>query len=256
MFSFIAHIKVNSKPETTIYIKFQGQVRKVLFLITILFICSMIVLGQSTNNLNCKTRQKILFDFCGFYTPVLSKDVYGFNCDIKFYAFKRVTSGLSGSFFAFKDIDETFQYNLGKPYIEYLELGWINQYDFKQSGKIRMDINLNNGIAISSLYDRDQIVRSNYGGKLHDMAKKIATNCFYLLEPGFDISAHLFSIKNVKHNSDLYLINLITKAKYRFVFGNSKYGQLSDFSNYYFAVGLSLIYSYDPKEYHKPYLRY
>jgi hypothetical protein len=207
---------------------------KIFFLLIVIFTCSTTIFGQTTDSLKSKTKHEASFDFGAFYTPVLSKNLYGGNIDFKYYPYKKIATGLCFSMTE-KKIGDTFSYSIGQPLLDYYEIGWINQYDVVQKDKIRIGINLNNGIAISRLGDNSEKEKywTKYGYRYG--AKEVTTNYFYLLQPGLDISFRLFS-KN--HYPDFYLT---TKAKYRFVFGDSKYGQLSDFSNYYFGLGLSII---------------
>jgi hypothetical protein len=204
------------------------------FLLSVVFSISSIVYGQVNDSLTNKIKHEASADLCAFYTSVLSNDLYGFNFDFKYYPIKRFATGFNASMTQ-KKISNTFSYSIGQSLIDYYEFGWINQYDFLQSYRIRMGINLNNGIAISRLGDNEikEKYRSKYGYQYK--AKEIATDYFYLLEPGLDFSIRLFS-KN--HYPDFYLT---TKAKYRFVFGDSKYGSLNQFSNFYLGLGLSII---------------
>ena len=206
--------------------------KSILFVITVLF--SLFSFGQTNDPLNQKPKHEASFDFGTFYTSVLNKDLYGYTVDIKYYPFKKLATGLSFSI-AQKKIDNSFSYSIGQPIINYYEIGWVNHYDILQNDKIRLGLNLNNGIVISRLGDNDDKDRywTKYGYQYR--AKEIATNHFYLLEPGIEASFRLFSNN---HYPDFYLT---TKAKYRFVFGDSNYGQLNDFSNGYFGIGLSII---------------
>ncbi|MEC4050067.1 hypothetical protein OX284_011550 [Flavobacterium sp. SUN046] len=206
--------------------------KSVVFIILVLFLS--VSYGQTNNNLNQKPKHEASIDFATFYTSILNKDLYGYNIDVKYYPFKNLATGFSFSI-AQKKIDDTFSFSIGQPIVNYYEIGWVNQYDILQNEKIRIGLNLNNGIVISRLGDNDDKDRywTKYGYQYR--SKEIATNYFYLLEPGIDASFRLFSNK---HYPDIYLT---TKAKYRFVFGDSKYGQLNDFSNGYFGIGISII---------------
>jgi len=205
-----------------------------LTLLTSLLMAATFAFGQTNDSLQGKTKHEASLDLCTFYTPVLSNDLFGFNIDFKYYPAKKFATGFNTSMTQ-KKIGETFSYSIGQSLIDYYEFGWINQYDFLQSDRIRMGLNLNNGVAISRLGDNEIKVkyRTKYGYQYR--AKEVATNYYYLLEPGLDISIRLFSNN---HYPDFYLT---TKAKYRFVFGDSKYGSMNQFSNYYFAIGLSII---------------
>lgn len=207
--------------------------KTVIILITLLLYC-ILTNGQSVDSLNQKTKHEASLDLGAFYTPVLGKNFYGGAIDFKYYPFKRIATGLSFSMTERK-IPYTFSYSIGRPQLDYYEIGWINQFDFVQQDKIRIGINLNNGLVISRLGDNaiKEKYRTRYGYGYR--AKEVATNYFYLLQPGLDISFRIFSNK---HYPDFYLT---TKAKYRFDFGDNKYGQLNDFSNCYFGIGFTII---------------
>lgn len=85
------------------------------------------------------------------------------------------------------------------------------------------------------LRDDAVIVKQNTRYAYTYVAKEIATNFYYLLEPGADFSLKLFSFN---HDPDIWLT---TKIKYRFPFGDSKYATTKQFSGYLFAIGNSMI---------------
>lgn len=206
--------------------------KKVIFLITLFLIC-ILAKAQTIDSLKQKTNNETSLDFGSFYTSMLDKNFYGANIDFKYYLYKRFATGFSYSMTQHK-VEETFNYSIGQPIINYYEFGWINQYDLLQNKKFRIGLNLSNGLVISRLGDNDNLERYYVKG-WHYHPIEVATNYFYLVQPGLDISFKLFSNK---HYPDFYLT---TKAKYRFVFGDGKYGQTNDFSNSYFGFGISLI---------------
>ena len=207
---------------------------RMFYLLIIIFNCKTTIFSQTTDSLKNKIKHEASFDFGAFYTPVLSKDLYGGNIDFKYYPYRKFATGLCFSMTE-KKITDTFSYSIGQPLLDYYEIGWINQVDLMQRDKIRIGVNLNNGIVISRLGDNSEKEKywTKYGYRYR--AKEVATNYFYLLQPGLDISLRLFSNH---HYPDFYLT---TKFKYRFVFEDNKYGQLNDFSNYYFGLGISII---------------
>ncbi|MEO0037190.1 MAG: hypothetical protein RIQ59_401 [Bacteroidota bacterium] len=206
--------------------------KKLIFLIKLLLVC-IFAKAQNIDSLIQKTNNEVSFDFGSFYTSMLNKNFYGANIDFKYYVYKRFATGFSYSMTQHK-VEETFNFSIGQPIINYYEFGWINQYDILQNKKFRIGLNLSNGLVISRLGDNDNLERYYVKG-WHYRPIEVATNYFYLLQPGLDISFKLFSSK---HYPDFYLT---TKAKYRFVFGDSKYGQVNDFSNSYFGIGFSII---------------
>lgn len=186
--------------------------------------------AQSKDSIANKKMQEISFDFCGFYTPILSQSVWGGNLDFKYFLSKKWSLGFSLST-AQKKVSDTFTYSIKEPIIAYYEIGIINQYDLIQTTKTRLGFNVNNGLIISRL--GDNAIKEKYGRGYQ--AKEIATDNFYLLQFGFDFS---YRILNGNHNPDLYLTS---KAKYRFAFGNAQYANANDFNNVSIAFGLSLI---------------
>lgn len=207
---------------------------KTTILITLVSIYSADVYAQKTDSLKNKYNHEASIDIVAFYSPLLSKKLFGGSIDFKYYPFKKIGTGLSFSMTE-KKVDETYSFSIQQPVLDYYEFGWINQYDIIESNNINIGLNLNNGIVCSRLADNAEKEKywTKYGYSYR--AKEVVTNYFYLLQPGVNISIKLISNK---HSPDFYLT---TKAKYRFVLGNSKYSTVSDFSNYYFALGLSVI---------------
>lgn len=204
--------------------------------ILLIFIIDFVPLtfGQANDRLKNTIPNESNFDLCGVLTSISSKKFYGFSLDLKYFPIKRVGTGLYFTY-AKNKITDTFTYTIAKPVIGYYEIAWTNQYTFLQTEKVRMDVNLNNGISIARLGD-DAIKekrRARFGYSY--TSKEVATNYYYLLEPGGDFSIKLFSFN---HSPDIWVT---TKAKYRFLFGNSKYGTTKQFSDYLFGIGISLI---------------
>jgi len=100
---------------------------------------------------------------------------------------------------------------------------------------VRIAVNLNNGISIARLGDGaiKEKRRTRFGYTY--ISKEVATNYYYLLEPGVDFSFKLFSFN---HIPDIWVT---AKTKYRFLFGDSKYATTKQFSDYLFGIGISLI---------------
>ena len=203
-----------------------------LLLIVLTFSCTHTVKAQVSDTI--KQKNEMSFDFTGFTTPLLTKTFLGGSIDIKYYPTKKWATGLDFSG-AQKIINNTYNYAMGTPIINYYEIGWVNQYDFVQTDKLRLGASLNNGIAISVLGDNDDRVR-RYGryGNVY-VPRKIATNNLYIIEPGFSASYRLYSNN---HYPDFYLT---TQAKYRFAIGGTKYADLSDFNGSYIGLGISII---------------
>jgi len=217
-----------------------NQMKIFIKLFFVLTASSTFSFGQASDKFNKTIGGEGTLDVCSFYTPLISTDTYGLNVDFKFYPVKSLATGFCASI-ANRKIGTAFQYTIGQPIVYYYEFGWINQYDVLQKDRLRIGLNINNGISYSELGDNDVKVKywTRYGAG--EKAKIISTNYFYLLEPGLDINVRLFSHK---HDPDFYLT---LKTKYRFVFGDIKYGQRSDFTNFYFGLGISAIGFFDKK---------
>jgi hypothetical protein len=221
---------VTTEPIITLQFFSERKMKGKILTLAISFFGLTMLYGQTTDN----PENEASFGLGTFYTQVLSNDLYGFNFDFKYYPFNRIATGLNVSI-SKKEIGDSFSDSIQQPVIDYYELGWLNQYDFLRSDKMRMGFNISNGVVISRLGDKSikESYWTEYG--FRERSKEVATNYFYLLQPGLDISFRLFSKNGYP---DLYLT---TKAKYRFVFGENKYGQLNDFSNFYFQLGLSML---------------
>jgi hypothetical protein len=200
------------------------------------------IFGQDNDSLKNTAQKESSIDLCGVQTTVLSKDFYGFNFDFKYFPIKRIGTGLYVTYTQSK-ITDTFTYRIGKPVLDFYEIGWTNQYDILITEKVRIAVNLNNAISVARLGD-DAIMerrRARYGYTY--VPKEIATNYYYLLEPGADFSYKLFSFNHVP---DVFIT---AKTKYRFLFGNSKYATTKQFSDYLFGIGISLIgYTFKTEE--------
>lgn len=204
------------------------------FLLLIAIAFSYPLIGNAQVSDTIKQKNEISFDFTGFTTPLLTKTFFGGSIDIKYYPTRKWATGLDFSG-AQKIINNTYNYAMGTPIINYYEIGWVNQYDFIQKDKLRLGATLNNGIAISVLGDNDDRVRRYGKYRTVYVPRKIATNNLYIIEPGLSACYRLYSNK---HYPDYYLT---TQAKYRFAFGGTKYANLSDFSGSYIGLGISII---------------
>lgn len=206
---------------------------KHLFVAIFVFCSSLFVVkAQETNFSNQK--HEMSFVVSGCTTPLLTKLFFGGSIDMKYYPTQRWGTGLDFSG-AQKIINNTYNYAMGTPIINYYEIGWLNQYDFIQTDKFRIGATINNGIAISVLGDNDDKVEKNGRyGKIY-VPRKIASNYLYIVEPGFEASYRFYS---EKHHPDFYVTAI---TKYRFTCGGTKYADLSDFNGSFIGLGLSII---------------
>lgn len=198
--------------------------KQTLILLICLFEITDFTFGQSSDSLKTKVSEEVAIGSSIVQTSLLSKKFYGISVDIKDSPSKRIGNGLC-FFFCDKKISDTFGYRIQKPIVEYAEIKWINQYNFLQKNRMRMNISLINGLSIAWLVD-DAIRVNNH-------SKEIARNYFYLLEPGAG-----FSFKLVSNNSHKKNLWLTAETNYRFVFGHSKFGSTKQFSSYLFGIGI------------------
>ena len=171
-------------------------------------------------------------DFYSLATGLEAKTVWGGGFEFEVYLKNRYATGLAfnGSFN--KKIGEHFNYVIGRPLIDYFEIGWLNHYDLLETNRLLLNMNLNNGLATVSLSD-DSIkvsVATRYGHTQEP--KSIAVNYYYFVEPGTDLLIKLGHEE--RGGSQAYLT---AKFKYHFLFGGSKFGTARQFSNYTFGIG-------------------
>jgi len=204
--------------------------KKTIITIIILSCCTIVSFAQANDTATKKKLQEISFDFCGFSSQILSKNIWGGNLDFKYYLTQKWALGISFSG-ASKSITDTFTFSIKEPKIDYYEIGIINQYEVLQTKKVRLGFDINNGLLIARL--GDNAFKERYGRGYQ--AKKIARNTLYMLQAGVNFSYRLI---NGNHKPDFYLIS---KLKYRLAAGSTQYAQANDFSNIYFGIGVSLI---------------
>lgn len=205
---------------------------RILFLV--LFLCSVLYAQEDESTFYEQLPNEIVFDFVGFYSPILSTDFIGFSMDIKYYVRENWSSGINVSY-ASRRMNTDFHYNIYNPGIQYGEISWINQFDLLKREKFRIGFQLGNGLAMATLVDRDVQVEfwDEYGQSY--AAQQIETNYLYIVQPGLDASVRVY---NNNRFPDVYLT---AKAKYRQAMGGNKFAKPDDFSNYYVGFGVSLI---------------
>lgn len=181
-----------------------------------------------------KSRHEQSFDFYVLNAKLLNHRLWGGGLEIKYYSQKRLASGFSFSI-ASKKLVDTFGFSITKPLLNYLEIGWMHQYEIVQTKVFRLGVNLTNGFAMAQLRDKAQQEKKHtrYGDQY--VPKKIAANYYYLLQPGMDASYQLFP----NNHNPAFFIN--AKARYSLGFGKSGFSGENVFTGYRFSIGLSLI---------------
>jgi uncharacterized protein (DUF2132 family) len=177
---------------------------------------------------------EIVFDFSGFYTPILNTNFVGFSMDIRYYIRENWASGINISY-ASRKTNNDFRYDVLSPAVQYSEISWLNQFDLLKKEKFRIGLQLSNGLAMATLVDRDIVEEfwDEYG--VTESAKRIQTNYFYILQPGIEASVRVYDNRRFP---DVYLT---AEAKYRKAMGTPKFAATSDFESYYVGVGISLV---------------
>lgn len=177
---------------------------------------------------------EFVFDFSGFYTPILSTNFIGFSMDIRYYIRENWSTGMNFSY-ASRKMNTDFRYDVLSPAVEYSEISWLNQFDLLKKEKFRIGLQLSNGLAMATLVDRDIVEEFWDEFGVSESAKRIETNYFYILQPGIEASVKVYD------NDRFPDVYLTAKAKYRHALGSPKFATASDFTNYYVGIGISLI---------------
>jgi hypothetical protein len=204
------------------------------YLITALFfLCFFSASAQENNTINSQ-KKEIAFDLLAFHSPILNRNFFGFSMDAKYYVAPKWGTGFNFAA-ATKRISTDFSLGAAEPDVSFLTIGWLNQYDLIQSERVRVGINLNNGLAIVRLRDRSEvdIFWDEFG--YTEVPVSRGTTALYIIEPGITASFRMFSPKDF---ADIFLT---TQAKYRQAIGNPKFGQTDDYTNYFLGVGVSFI---------------
>ena len=207
--------------------------RSNLFYLVLFF--SSFVLAQEEETLeNDLLPNEFTFNFLGFCTPILSTNFVGFSIDVKYNMRENWSTGLNLSY-APKRMSTDFQYNVTRPAIEYSEVSWLNHFDLINKEKFRISLQLNNGLALATLVDRDIIEEfwDEYG--VTESPKRIVINYFYILQPGVEAAVRV-------HDNDRFPDVYITaQAKYRQAMGTPKFAAANDFTNYFIGLGISFV---------------
>ncbi len=204
--------------------------------ITAAILSSIALIAQGHNDsLTSKSKLKDASIHLGaIYTQAVSEYFIGGNYNLNFYLTSKYALGLSMTH-STKKISQNFGFLIEEPIIYYYEFGIINHYDFFNTDKLKVGVNLNNGVVISELGDEaKQVDYLTSGGKYKKRALEVSKNTFYLLEPGIDA---LWLIYKIPTLGGVYLN---PKIKYRMVLGKANHAETKDFSGVYFGLGLTL----------------
>lgn len=185
--------------------------------------------GQTGDGLKTAAAPKeFAVELNAIQTSLVSHKAGGINFNFKYFPHKRFATG-AYLLFSARQMRDTFTYSIARPIIQFYEGGWTNQYNFLQTSRVRMDINLVNAFSQARL--GDNAIKE----KQHKYApKEVASNYFYILEPGTGFSYKFLSGKD---NTGLWLHAMVN---YRFVFGNCKYATTKDFTGWLFGIGIAV----------------
>ena len=101
------------------------------------FFCFSLCSVNAQENSISNIKHEMSFAVSGCTTPLLTKIFFGGSIDMKYYPTHRWGTGLDFSG-AQKIINNTYNFDMGTPIINYYEIGWLNQYDFIQTEKFRI----------------------------------------------------------------------------------------------------------------------
>lgn len=185
-------------------------------------------------NENNRNIHEVAIDVFLSNTIQISHSVTRGGISIKHYPVKKFAGGLYLTF-SQSLLKDTFGFSIGQPVVATREIGLLGQFDFIQQNTIRAGITLINGIWLMDLRDKSirQRVETRHGTRY--VSKEVATNVFYVVQPGLDLSYRLISNH---HNPDFFLSG---KMNYRFAVGNADFGSVSHAGGWEFGIGLSMI---------------
>lgn len=176
---------------------------------------------------------EVAADIGAFYSPIMNKDFIGFNFDVKYYWSKRFSTG--GSIcYSTKRTSDNFGYVDSLPRLDYTSYGWINEASVVKTQRFKLNITLNNAFSFLDLVDRGVQVKSLNSSSIFFSShpKSIITNYYYIIEPGLDI------LLGLDKDRTFYFT---LKSKYRFAFGDTKFGPNNALSTYYIGMCLTTI---------------
>ena len=176
---------------------------------------------QQKKAIDTSTDKEADVDVGLIYFPVIHKNIIGLNLNIVGFPNKFWGTGLCLNI-SNRNIDTSFQRNIKKPFVNYGEVGWINEFRPVNTHKISLAVSIVNGLSFVALEDKAMRVGKGY--------KDLVDNYYYLFEPGID-----FAFKISKRFA------IFTKGEYRFIAGYSHFASNTDFSGYIFALGIRLM---------------
>jgi len=183
---------------------------------------SLTCFGQTSDS---NKEKPLSFEIALARTNILGITFPGMSAHYIFFLTKRLGTGLS-LFTVENQVNQNFGFSLTNPQLLYNQYGWINQFILLNNNYFKFKLNITNGlIQIRILQDSRQ-----YNSGQYIFPPNLGRNFYYFIEPGTDLSLHLFS--------SLYLT---AGVNYRFLFGKSNFSDRKEFQNTSFILGLTLM---------------
>lgn len=168
------------------------------------------------------------------HTQLLNKNFNGGNFDFKFYVLPNFSTGLSTNILGTNTTD-TFGFSVKRPQLNFISIGWINQFDFYNKNRFRFSASLNNALGITTLTDKETYSMVWVNNHYQKQYKQVASNYHYLFEPGIEAG---FLLSNSQSDTKVYLT---TKARYRSASNKINFGDPNSISHWYFGIGINFI---------------
>jgi hypothetical protein len=173
----------------------------------------------------------------------------GANFDIDFYLSERFATGFSFEYFG-RSVADTFGFPIGLPRVNYVGLGWNNQWDFWEANRWRASATFGLFFGGPTLVDRSQkIITQNPDGSSNSQYKTIASNTLFCITPGVELGYSLLP------NADFDL-QLSAKLRYRSAEGKTEFSTLDAFNKWYAGIGITIIGLAEPTASHQDDLRH
>jgi len=158
----------------------------------------------------------------------------GANFDMDFYLTERFATGFSFEYFG-RSVADTFGFPIGLPRVNYIGLGWNNQWDFWEANRWRASGTFGLFFGGPTLVDRSQkIITQNPDGSTNTQYQTIASNTLFCITPGVEVGYSLLP------NADFDL-QLSAKLRYRSAEGKTEFSNLDAFNKWYAGIGITII---------------
>jgi hypothetical protein len=166
------------------------------------------------------------------YIPYQLGYTKGVDATIKYFFNKKWAAGITILSSA-GTISDNFSLTIGKPNLNYYEYGCVIQYALWNSRKFQINTGMVNGISKIEITDDAQLRTLHNRFGYYSEPKTVATNQYYLVQPRLEMAYKMAT----EHTLSLWLT---AKANYNFLFGNSTFGDISEFPNHSFSIGLMI----------------